>query len=355
MTSKKKEPTTHHTPPQTQKPLNLALQGGGSHGAFGWGVLDKLAEDGRVHIEGMSGTSAGAVNAVLFGYGLMKGGADGARKALEDFWWDVAQTGMFASPVHSDPWQEYTGTNFIQQMSFNWFDAMTRTFSPYQFNPTNYNPLQEILARHIDFSDIKKCSHTNIFICATNVRTGSPKVFHNHEITMDALLASTCLPFVFQAVEVDGEHYWDGGYTGNPALYPLIYHTQCRDFLLVHINPVVREEIPRSSADIINRLNEVTFNSSLLQELRAIAFVQKLIHQDWLKDEYKDHLKDIRMHAIRADKDMRALSISSKFNADWDFLTMLRDMGRKHAETWLKQNFDDIGKRSTIDIHKAYL
>lgn len=339
-----------------QKPLNLALQGGGAHGAFAWGILDYFAEDGRVDIDGLSGTSAGAMNAVVFSYGKMKNGRDGARKALDDFWWDISQAGAFLSPVKTTPFfHEFWGSAPLQMLTYNIFDTITRAVSPYQFNPINFNPLRDILETHVDFKELHSCDVTNMFVCATSVRTGRPKIFKNEDLTADAVLASACLPFLFQAVEIDGEHYWDGGYTGNPALYPLIYNTKTRDFLVIHINPMVREELPKTGTDIANRLNEITFNASLIKEMRAIAFVQKLIKEDWLKDEYKDNLRKIRMHAIRADDDMRDFDVSSKFSSDWDFLNDLKEKGRRHAKKWLEAHFEMIGKTSSINIHEEYL
>ncbi len=337
------------------KKVNLALQGGGAHGAFAWGVLDYFAEDGRVDIDGLSGTSAGAMNSVVYAYGKMKGGNEGGRKALENFWWDVSEVGAFLSPVRTLPMSAFWGIAPLQTLTYTLFDSWTRTFSPYQFNPTNYNPLKDILSRHVKFDELDKCHDVKLFVCATNVRTGAPTIFENEDITEDVVLASACLPFLFQAVEINGEHYWDGGYTGNPALYPLIYETATRDFLIVHINPMERADLPKNANDIMNRLNEITFNASLIKEMRAIAFVQKLIEKDWLKDEHKDRLKNIRMHAIRADDDMRDYSVSSKFSSEWDFLTELRDLGRKRAKSWLHKNFDKLGQTSSIDIHEEYL
>ncbi len=348
MSAAPKKPVSKH--------LNIALQGGGAHGAYAWGILDYLAEDGRINIDGMSGTSAGAMNAVVYSYGMMKGGPDQARKAMEDFWWDVSRYGAFLSPVKKSPFfSEFWGIAPIQALTYSLFDTITRTFSPYQFNPANFNPLKDILEKHVNFEELDHCKDTKMFVCATNVRTGNPHIFTNETLTSDAVLASACLPFLFQAVEIDGESYWDGGYTGNPALYPLIYKTVTRDFLVVHINPMERKQIPNSAAEIMNRLNEITFNASLVKEMRAISFVQKLIHQDWLKDEYKDNLKAIRMHAIRADQDMQDFDVSTKFSSDWDFLTDLKNRGRKHAKAWLHKNFDKIGNESTIDIHAEYL
>ena len=339
-----------------KKPINLALQGGGAHGAFAWGVLDYFAEDGRLDIEGLSGTSAGAMNAVVYSYGKMKGGADGARKALDDFWWDISQAGAFLSPVKTTPFfHEFWGFAPIQTATYSFFDSLTRAVSPYQFNPINYNPLKDILENHVNFKELHDCEITNMFVCATNVRTGSPAIFKNKDLTADAVLASACLPFLFQAVEIDGEHYWDGGYTGNPALYPLIYNTVTRDYLVVHINPMVRDDLPRTGGDIANRLNEITFNASLIKEMRAIAFVQKLIQNDWLKDEHKDKLKNIRMHALRVDDEMKQYDVSTKFSSDWDFLSELKEKGRSHAKRWLDKNYDKIGETSSINIQEEYL
>lgn len=337
------------------KKVNLALQGGGAHGAFAWGVLDYFAEDGRIDIDGLSGTSAGAMNCVVYAYGKMHGGREGGRKALEDFWWDVSQLGAFLSPVRSSPIHEFWGLAPLEMFTYSIFDSWTRTISPYQFNPVNYNPLREILSKHVKFEELDQCKDIKMFICATNVRTGAPTIFKNQDVTEDVILASACLPFLFQAVEINGEYYWDGGYTGNPALYPLIYNTDTRDFLIIHINPMERKELPTNSNDIMNRLNEITFNASLIKEMRAIAFVQKLIKQDWLKDEYKDHLRKIRMHAIRADEDMKDYSVSSKFSSEWDFLLELKELGRKRAKTWLKKNYDKIGHESSISIQDEYL
>ena len=338
----------------TKKSINLALQGGGAHGALTWGVLDKLAEDGRFDITGLSGTSAGAMNAIVYADGLMENGNDGAREKLEKFWWEISKAGMIFSPVKYDRFTPFD-MHPMMATSYFFYEMLTHSLSPYQFNPANFNPLRTILERTVDFERIHTCDRTNMFVCATNIERGIPRVFRNEEITVEAVLASACLPDLFQAVEIDGEHYWDGGYTGNPALYPLIYGTGCTDFLIVHINPIVRPGVPKTAKDIMNRLNEVTFNASLIKEMRAIAFVQKLINQEWIKDEYKDKLKKIRMHAIRADEEMRELGIASKFASDWSFLTYLRDLGRFRAEEWLKRHYKDIGTRASIDIHEEYL
>ena len=337
------------------KRVNLALQGGGAHGAFGWGVLDQLAEDGRLDIEGLSASSSGSMNAVVYAQGRMRGGQDGAREALEGFWRKVSEAGALYSPVRSTPWDRALGIGPEHSPGYLLFQALTGAFSPYQFNPLGFNPLREVLEKTVDFEAVHACDCVELFVCATNVRTGQPRIFRNREVTLDAVMASACLPTLFQAVEVGGEHYWDGGYMGNPALYPLIYQTQSRDIVIVHINPVVRTQLPTSAAEIQNRLNEVTFNSSLLRELRAIAFVTKLIEQGWLKDEFRERLKHVLIHSILADGDMSGLSVASKMSTDWAFLCELRDRGRAAAARWLEANFEHLGHRSTVDLRSEFL
>jgi NTE family protein len=337
------------------KRVNLALQGGGAHGAFAWGILDKFAEDGRLDIEGLSATSAGSMNAVVYAQGRMNGGLDGARAALEKFWRDISDAGQSFSPVRASGWEALLGLGLEQSPAYVLFDALTRTFSPYQFNPFNFNPLRDVLAKNVDFDAVHACRCVELFICATNVRTGQPRIFRNREVTLEAVLASACLPFLFQAVEIDAEHYWDGGYMGNPALYPLFNHTHSRDIVIAHINPIFRPQLPTTAPEIQNRLNEITFNSSLLRELRAIAFVTKLIEQDWLKDEHRDKLKHILIHSIRADESLCDLTVASKFRTDWEFLCRLRDLGRAAAARWLEASFDHVGYHSTVDLRSEYL
>ena len=339
-----------------KKTINLALQGGGAHGAFAWGVLDALLEDGRMEIEGVSGTSAGAMNAAVFSYGQMEGGPDGAREALAGFWRDMSIAGDAFSPVRKLPWETFLGPYSMDaSLTYNVFDNLTRMFSPYQWNPFNFNPLRDIVARSVDFDKLHACRSTKLFISATNVRTGKVKVFTNEDVTLDAVMASACLPFVYKAVEIDGEHYWDGGYTGNPALFPFFYRCQSRDVLVVHINPMERDEVPMSAPDIMNRINEVSFNASLIREFRAIDFVARLIDEEWLKDEYKDRLRKILIHSIRSDEALADLDVASKFDLGWGFLTDLRDRGRARAQAWLARHFDDLGERTTVDLKYEYL
>jgi NTE family protein len=237
--------------------------------------------------------------------------------------------------------------------AFAWLDYVTRVLSPYQLNPLNWNPLRDVLTAAVDFEVMRKSKlPIQLFLCATNVRSGKVKVFGAGEISADAVLASSCLPFLFKAVEIDGEAYWDGGYMGNPAIFPLIYNCGSPDIMVVHINPMMRKELPVTASEILNRINEISFNSSLMREMRAISFVTRLIDDGEIEI---DRLKRLHIHAISAEEKMQEFSVLSKFNADWDFLLNLKEVGRSHAEAWLKENFDSIGRRSTIDINKAYL
>jgi NTE family protein len=349
----------------TPKMINLALQGGGAHGAFTWGVLDGLLEDGRVAIDGLSATSAGAMNAVVYSYGMMMGGRDGARQALHDFWYDVSQISIPAplrkavAPFTTRPLMALLGGMQTQlyEYGFSMFENFTETFSPYQFNPFNYNPLRDMLLEHVDFDRLYSCDCVKLFISATNVKNNRIKIFSNKNVTVDAVMASACLPMLFQAVEIEGEYYWDGGYVGNPALYPLFYETSTDDMVVVHINPIERDEVPIRPYEILNRVNEISFNSSLLREFRAIAFIQKMLEEGWIKDEFRSQIthKQFYMHAIRADEIMKNYSISSKFTPNWAFLEELKNDGRAVAKMWLDKNFDAIGKRSTLDIRQEYL
>lgn len=338
------------------KTINLALQGGGAHGAFAWGVLDYLLEDGRLRFDGISGTSAGSMNAVVMAYGLHVDGQRGARNALEKFWWAISEAGARYSPVRNWPWEGLPGNwNRDDSVSFQMFKAVTNTFSPYQLNPMNFNPLRDILCEQIDFDELNKCQKTKLFLSATNVQNGNVRVFNTHEVTADSVMASACLPFLYRAVEIEGEPYWDGGYMGNPALFPLFYNTDARDVLIVHINPIVRKGTPTVPHEIEDRVNELSFNSALIKELRAVAFVQKMVDEGWLKDKHKNQLKYVLIHSLRADASLSDLSAASKLCTDWPFLEMLRDRGREAAKIWLEKHFDDIGVRQTVDLRAEFL
>jgi len=335
-----------------KKRINLALQGGGAHGAYTWGVLDRLLEEEDFIIEGISGTSAGAMNAAMLVNGYMQGDRQGAKDMLHKFWWRVSEAALL-SPLHKSPLERMlTGWNMDVSPMYQWFDMLSRVFSPYELNPLDINPMRQILEDLLDPELVQACSMIKLFITATHVSSGQPRVFECHEINTEVLLASACIPFVFQAVEIDGEHYWDGGYMGNPAIWPLIYYCQSEDVLLVQINPIHSETLPKSAHDIINRLNEISFNSSLIAEMRAIDFVSKLIAQDKLE---RGRYKALRVHLIYAREEMHRLNASSKMNADWDFFLFLKELGRQQAETWLKTDWKHVGQKSTIDIHEKFL
>jgi NTE family protein len=334
------------------KTINLALQGGGAHGAFTWGVLDRLLEEKDLTIDGISGTSAGAMNAALLVNGYMKNGREGAKEDLERFWMRISEAGAFG-PLHKNPFERaFSGWNMDNTASYQWVDLMSRMFSPYDLNPMNLNPMRYILDDMLDHDAIKACGLIKIFIAATHVESGQARVFSCEEITTDVLLASACIPFLFQAIEIDGDHYWDGGYMGNPAIWPLIYNCKSDDVLLVQINPIRNTQLPRSASEIINRLNEITFNSSLIAEMRAIDFVSRLIKEGKLD---KKQYKDIKMHLVYAADEMHELNASSKMNADWDFFVYLKNMGRQNADEWLKAHWSDIGKKSTLNIRDKFL
>ena len=337
----------------TTKRINLALQGGGAHGAFTWGVLDRLLEDERIEIEGISATSAGAMNGTVLAYGYAVGGREGARAALAQFWQRVSRAAM-NSPFQPSWLDRALGNHSLHfSPAFVMLDLMSRLFSPYEFNPLNRNPLKEVLEASVDFELLRRRENPlKLFLSATNVKTGKVKVFERHEIGPQHVLASGCLPFLFQAVEIGGEHYWDGGYMGNPAIFPLIYGCTSKDIVIVHINPLERDEVPRTATDILNRVNEISFNSSLMREMRAINFVTRLIDGGIVDGK---HLSRLFIHSIFADHVMKKLGASSKLNADWSFLQHLHAAGRQAAAAWIESSFDRLGVASTIDIRAQYL
>ena len=335
--------------------INLALQGGGAHGAFTWGVLDRLLEDERVHIEGISATSAGAMNGAVMIDGYLEGGREGARAALDHFWRRVSSYAAF-SPVQVMPWDRINGNwNLDSSLSYFWVETLLRVFSPYQFNPANINPLRDLLEETIDIDKVRACEGMKLFVCATNVRTGKIRIFDNRDVTVDALLASACLPMLFQSVIIDGDAYWDGGYMGNPAIFPLIYECGSRDVVIVEVNPLTRDGVPRTAAEIVNRLNEISFNSSLMREMRAIAFVTKLIEDETVEGSGVARLKKMLIHQISPGEIMQRLGVASKYNADFEFLLSLKRLGRESTEAWLAANFEALGHHSSIDIREVFL
>jgi len=325
--------------------VDLALQGGGSHGAFTWGVLDRLMEEPWLGIDGISGTSAGAMNGVVLAAGFTQGGPEGAKSALEAFWRRVAHSARF-SPIRRSPMDIMLGRWTLDTSPFFLaFDLASRVFSPYDFGRQGANPLRDILAESVDFALVARAP-IRLFVTATNVRTGRGRVFRNAEITPDVLLASACLPTLFQAIEIEGEVYWDGGYSGNPTITPLVRECKSQDTLLVAVNPVERPGTPRSAREILDRLNEVSFNATLLKELRMIALLRQVADPGSTEGAQWAHM---RIHLI-ASKVLAELGASSKFNAEWDFLCMLRDEGRRSAEAFLNANSKNIGTRSSMDL-----
>jgi NTE family protein len=325
--------------------VDLALQGGGAHGAFTWGALDRLLEEPWLRIDGISGTSAGAMNAAVLAEGYAQGGAAGARAALASFWRKVSDASRF-SPFQRGPLDILLGRwTMDYSPAFIAMDLMARLFSPYDLNPRGANPLRDILSDCVHFETLT-AGPIKLFVTATNVRTGQGRVFRNREITPDVLLASACLPTVFHAVEIDGEAYWDGGYSGNPTITPLVRECSSHDTILVQINPVERRGIPRGARDILDRLNEVSFNAVLLKELRMIALLRQVADPGGSEGAL---WAGMRIHRV-ASALMTELGYSSKLNAEWDFLTMLRDAGRRAADEFLEAHAADLGQRSSLDI-----
>ncbi|MFZ1430803.1 MAG: patatin-like phospholipase family protein [Geminicoccaceae bacterium] len=325
--------------------VDLALQGGGSHGAFTWGVLDRLLEEPWLQLDGISGTSAGAMNAAVLADGYAQGGPSEAKAALERFWQRVSKAAQF-SPLQRGPLDVLLGRWTLDSSpAFIGLDLLARMFSPYDLNPGGANPLRGILEESIDFGRLA-ASPIKLFITATNVRTGRGRVFRNADITADVLLASACLPTMFQAVEIEGDVYWDGGYAGNPTITPLVRELKSDDTILVQINPVERPGTPRTASEILNRLNEVSFNATLLKELRMIALLRQVADPGsgegavWAA---------MRIHRITSPM-MIELGHSSKLNAEWAFLTMLRDEGRRAAGEFLGAHAGDLGRVSSLDL-----
>jgi NTE family protein len=336
------------------KSVTLALQGGGAHGAFVWGVIDRLLEDGRLDIEAISATSAGAMNAVALASGMVTGGPKAARQTLHDFWLEVSRmdsTFDLYSPLNQ----------WIQALrlppEYHPFHAiihfLTHMVPPNLLNPFNFNPLRAVLLKVVDFERLNHSPDApHLFLNATNVRTGKIKVFETPFITVEAVIASACLPPYFQAVEIDGEHYWDGGYLGNPAIFPLIYRKGTKDVIILQVTAITREGIPTSAADVLHRINEISFNSSLMREMRAIAFATRLIDSGELDP---DKHRRMFMHWIGNDYLMSQLGTATQFHPEWGLLCRLRDQGRETAGKWLDQNFQHIGSRSTVDFAQMFL
>jgi NTE family protein len=336
-----------------KKSLKLALQGGGAHGAFTWGVLDRLLDDDRIEIEALVGTSAGAMNAAVAAYGLGQGGPAKAKELLELFWRKSSEAGK-KGPLQPSPIDKlFSIGNMDFSPMYHFFNSLSQVMSPYQLNPSNMNPLRDIIAEVVDFEALRaNKAAAKLFICATNVKNGRIRVFNRDEVTPDAVMASACLPFLFQAVEIDGNHYWDGGYCGNPPIFPLIYEKGTSDILIVQINPVNIPEVPTTAAAILDRINTLSWNSSLMREMRAIQFVTNLLDTNELN---REKYPRVFIHSVDAEETLSKFSVSSKLNPDWDFLCYLRDLGREKAESFLASHYDDLGKASTTDIVAKFM
>ncbi|NML42112.1 patatin-like phospholipase family protein [Ramlibacter sp. G-1-2-2] len=338
--------------------LNLALQGGGSHGAFTWGVLDALLEDGRIVPEGISGTSAGAVNAVALASGWAKAEAagrdprEGAREKLAGIWHRVSAMGSLGTLQQQFTRMLWGG--LPPELSPGAFigNAWRGLLSPYQANPLDINPLRGMLEEEIDFQAIAAHATLKVFVSATHVTTGKAVVFSGSRLDARAVLASACLPLLFQAVQIDGEPYWDGGYSVNPALSPLIRECRSSDVMLVQINPLERSKTPKTSAEILDRINELTFNASLLTQMRAIDFVNRLLAEGAISHE---RCKSVRLHRIEGGPALEAYPPSSKTSADGVMISRLFDAGRAAGKEWLDLQFAALGERGTVDIGRDYL
>ena len=339
------------------KSINLALQGGGSHGAFTWGALDAVLADGRVAIEGISGTSAGAVNAVALAHGWASAGSDadrraGARKAMTRIWNEITALGSLGSLQAS--WSNLLWGGLPKELApTNIFaTAISGLASPYQTNPLNLNPLRDLLKREIDFDAIARLKDLKVFVSATHVATGKAEIFSGRRLSLDAVLASTCLPMLFQAVRIDGQDYWDGGYSGNPAMTPLISHCSSADLVLVQINPIQREKSPQTPTDIMDRVNELTFNASLLAQMRTIDFINRLLDSGRLDAA---RYKQVLLHRIDGGEALERYPASSKQSTDGTLIRELFELGHASAQRFLKSRFDDLGVRSTVNIRRDYL
>jgi len=337
---------------KNRKKLNLALQGGGSHGAFTWGVLDRLLEADCFDFDGIVGTSAGAMNASALAYGLRTGGAEGARASLREYWETLMKVGAFA------PWpsiyDRYFGNgNLKNSPMFTFLDSLSRIFSPYQINPSGADPLEHIVNKVVDFDVLRETGEgPKLFLCATNVMNGRIKVFQGEELSTKAVMASACLPFMAHAVEIDGQHYWDGGYSGNPALFPIFYECDSPDVLIVQITPINLAELPTDASAIFDRINGLSFNGSLMREMRVVNFISDLVRRG-IDDGGR--LKEVFIHTIDAEETMNELGASSQANLDKIYIGRLFELGRERGKAFIDAHFDTVGKASSTDIEEKFL
>ncbi|MCX7172820.1 MAG: patatin-like phospholipase family protein [Proteobacteria bacterium] len=333
-----------------RRAVNLALQGGGAHGAFTWGVLDYLLEDGRLIFEGISGTSAGAMNAVVLAQGLMTGGAEGARAALSNFWNAVADSVPFVQSMGADDGEAPKLGPALKLMLH-----LTDHFSPSQLNPFDLNPLRKIVAKQVNFEQLRSGSPVKLFIAATHANSGKLRMFRSSELSVDAIMASACLPSIHHPIMIDGEPYWDGGFSANPAVFPLFYHCDSHDILLVLLTPLKYQETPYSAQEIKQRQQDLGFQATFLREMRMFAHLREFVNESWLKlGRFERRVARANFHVIAADELMGGLPAETKIIANKQFFVMLRDNGRKHAKTWLDLHHGAIGKRSTVDLSSLF-
>ena len=340
-----------------RRTINLALQGGGAHGAFTWGVLDRLLEDGRVGFEGISGSSGGAINGALLAQGFHAGGGAGARAALDRFWTRMSEVGWL-NPVRRSWLEKMQGTwNLDHNPVALMMEEMTLLFSPYENNLNSHSHLRTLLEETIDFAALRDPAAIKLYVGATHVRTGQPRIFRGDELSVDALMASACVPQFYPAVMIDGEAYWDGGYVGNPPLWPIIYECTFPDIVIVQVQPIRREEVPQNAAAITNRLNEIVFNGALMAQLRALSVVMQIINAPGTVGPHVDRLKkrNFFIHLIEAEQAMKSLGMLSELSTDIEFLLYLKSLGRESADHWLRTHFHDINHRSTFDIDALLL
>jgi NTE family protein len=334
-----------------KKKILLALQGGGAFGAFTWGVLDRLLEEENLEIAAVSGTSAGAVNASLLAYGLTIGDRQTAREKLDLFWRKIADWGLFS--LFQPTWLDkmVSRGNMDYNPFYESWGILSSFLSPYQLNPFDLNPLKNILNETIDFEKVRSNQKIKLFLSATNVRTSQLRVFDTHEITVDTVLASACVPQMYKAVEICGEHYWDGGYVGNPSLFPLLWEHDCNDLMVVQLNTTNYPKLPTNAHEIMDRAYDISFNTSLMREIRVINSLNRLVDHGF---DYDGQLEKVNIHFINTGEGLNNFDGSSKLNVSWDFLSYLRDFGRKSADSWIKENYDKIGVQSTFDVETFF-
>ncbi len=336
----------------SRKPVGLALQGGGAHGAFTWGVLDRLLEDGRFVCEAASGTSAGALNAVVLAAGLAEGGPERAREKLQELWRGIAEIGNYSpfKPSLLDPlaaaWNsDWAASTFL-------YEFVTRTLSPYQLNPLAYNPLRDLIARIVDF-DRLRAGRMKLFIAATNLHSGRQRIFTEKEMRTEVILASACLPALNQAVEIEGEYYWDGGFTANPAILPMVMGSDTPDIVIVQVTPAHEPEVPVTARGIQSRLNRIIFNAPLHREIQALAWMQEIVRADGGDGRLAKKLGGLRLHHIDGEEVMRPLGTASALNADWSLIFHLYGQGRARAEAWLERHGKRVGVAATAALLQA--